>query len=104
MFTLFLLFSFLPFSSHPSTLSVRAPLPWISNPFENYTGPTAIISLLIQHYVAENIEFAVFIAFVNGALIFLFGLLNLGFLVQFISTPVIESSSLLISIVFYFWV
>lgn len=40
--------------------------------------------------MAENIEFAVFIAFINGSLIFLFGLLNLGFLVQFISTPVID--------------
>lgn len=51
-------------------------------------GPTAILSLLIQHYVAENIDFAIFLAFINGALIFAFGMLNLGFLVQFISLPV----------------
>lgn len=53
-------------------------------------GPTAIIALLIQQYVAQNIDFAVFIAFINGSIIFLFGLLNLGFLVQFISMPVID--------------
>lgn len=53
-----------------------------------FTGPTAILSLLIQHYVAENINFAIFLAFINGALIFVFGMLNLGFLVQFISVPV----------------
>lgn len=56
-------------------------------------GPTAILALLIQRYVAENADFAVFIAFMNGTLIFLFGLLNLGFLVQFISTPVNRRSS-----------
>ncbi|XP_031629887.1 sodium-independent sulfate anion transporter-like isoform X2 [Contarinia nasturtii] len=51
-------------------------------------GPTAILSLLIQRYVAENIDFAIFLTLVNGALIFIFGMLNLGFLVQFISVPV----------------
>lgn len=55
-----------------------------------FTGPTAILALLIQHYVAENADFAVFITFVSGLLIFIFGLLNLGFLVQFISTPVMN--------------
>lgn len=54
----------------------------------NFAGPTAILSLLIQRYVAENINFSIFLAFVNGILIFLLGLLNLGFLVQFISLPV----------------
>lgn len=55
-----------------------------------FLGPTAIIALLIQRYVRDNADFAVFIAFINGALIFLFGLLNLGFLVQFISIPVLS--------------
>lgn len=58
--------------------------------FSFISGPTAIIALLIQRYVRDNPEFAVFIAFVNGALIFLFGMLNLGFLVQFISIPVLS--------------
>lgn len=57
----------------------------------NFTGPTAILSLLIQRYVAENFDFAIFIAFFNGLLCLLFGMLNLGFLVQFISVPVNES-------------
>lgn len=57
------------------------------------TGPTAILSLLIQRYVSENLEFAVLLAFINGALIFLFGTLNLGCLVQFISVPVSSKQS-----------
>lgn len=63
------------------------------------TGPTAILSLLIQRYVAENIEFAIFLAFINGALIFLLGMLNLGFLVQFISVPVCKMTQLSILII-----
>lgn len=51
-------------------------------------GPTAILALLINPYVNESRDFAIFLAFINGALIFLFGMLNLGFLVQFISIPV----------------
>lgn len=57
------------------------------------TGPTAILALLIQRYVAENLEFAILLAFINGALIFLFGILNLGCLVQFISVPVSSTRS-----------
>lgn len=56
-------------------------------------GPTAILSLLIQRYVAENLDFAIFLAFINGALIFILGMLNLGFLVQFISVPVCATYS-----------
>lgn len=56
-------------------------------------GPTAILALLIQRYVAENLEFAILLAFINGALIFLFGILNLGCLVQFISVPVSSRQS-----------
>lgn len=52
------------------------------------SGPTAILALLISRYVAENLDFAIFLAFVNGIMITMFGLLNLGFLVQFISQPV----------------
>lgn len=58
--------------------------------FVLFVGPTAILSLLIQRYVAENIDFATFLTLVNGVLIFIFGMLNLGFLVQFISVPVSE--------------
>lgn len=52
------------------------------------TGPTAILALLINRYVIESRDYAIFLSFINGVLIFLFGLLNLGFLVQFISVPV----------------
>lgn len=51
-------------------------------------GPTAILALLINRYVIESRDYAIFLSFINGVLIFLFGLLNLGFLVQFISVPV----------------
>lgn len=61
---------------------------YIFSTFSLIIGPTAIIALLIQKYVAENEELAVFLAFINGLFIFIFGLFNLGFLVQFISMPV----------------
>lgn len=56
------------------------------------TGPTAILALLINRYVLESRDYAIFLSFINGVLIFLFGLLNLGFLVQFISVPVWEKT------------
>lgn len=51
-------------------------------------GPTAIMALMIQKYVHDSADFAVLIAFLSGFIIFLLGVLNLGFLVQFISVPV----------------
>lgn len=52
------------------------------------TGPTAIMSLMIQKYVEDAPELAVFISFVLGFIVLILGSLNLGFLVQFISIPV----------------
>lgn len=52
------------------------------------TGPTAIMSLMIQKYVEADPLFAVFISFVMGIIVLILGSLNLGFLVQFISIPV----------------
>ncbi|XP_037043308.1 sodium-independent sulfate anion transporter-like [Bradysia coprophila] len=52
-------------------------------------GPTAIMSLMIQKYVAEIPEFAVFIAFILGIIVLVLVALNLAFLTQFISIPVI---------------
>ena len=61
-----------------------------TNPIASDTpGPTAIIALLIKRHVKDNPDFAVFMSFISGLLIFLLGLLNLGFLVQFISIPVV---------------
>ncbi|XP_037046228.1 sodium-independent sulfate anion transporter-like isoform X2 [Bradysia coprophila] len=51
-------------------------------------GPTAIMALMIQKFVADSQDFAVIIAFISGIVILILGSLNLGFLVQFISLPV----------------
>lgn len=51
-------------------------------------GPTAIMSLMIQKYVTDSADLAILSAFLSGIIILACGLLNLGFLVQFISQPV----------------
>ncbi|XP_059607532.1 sodium-independent sulfate anion transporter-like isoform X2 [Phlebotomus argentipes] len=51
-------------------------------------GPTAIMSLMVAHYVTASPDYAVLSCFLSGVVIFLLGVLNLGFLVQFISIPV----------------
>ncbi|XP_055588077.1 sodium-independent sulfate anion transporter-like isoform X2 [Uranotaenia lowii] len=52
-------------------------------------GPTAIMSLMVQIHVANlGPAFAILSAFLAGCVILILGLLNLGFLVQFISMPV----------------
>ncbi|ETN65233.1 sulfate transporter [Anopheles darlingi] len=52
-------------------------------------GPTAIMALMVQVYIAGlGADFAVLLTFLTGCIILMFGLLNLGFLVQFISMPV----------------
>jgi MFS superfamily sulfate permease-like transporter len=52
-------------------------------------GPTAIMALMVQSYVQNlGADYAVLATFLAGLAIFASGLLNLGFLVTFISTPV----------------
>ncbi|KAL1392779.1 hypothetical protein pipiens_012240 [Culex pipiens pipiens] len=52
-------------------------------------GPTAIMSLMVQVHVANlGPAFAILSAFLVGCVVLGLGLLNLGFLVQFISMPV----------------
>lgn len=51
-------------------------------------GPTAIMALMVQRYALMSADFAVLAAFCSGCLVLALGLLNLGFLVQFISLPV----------------
>ncbi|XP_062533375.1 sodium-independent sulfate anion transporter-like isoform X2 [Armigeres subalbatus] len=52
-------------------------------------GPTAIMSLMVQVHVANlGPSFALLATFLSGCIILVLGLLNLGFLVQFISMPV----------------
>lgn len=53
-------------------------------------GPTAIMSLMTAEHAAVdgNPDYAVLAAFLSGVTIFLFGLLQLGFVIDFISVPV----------------
>ncbi|KMQ92876.1 sodium-independent sulfate anion transporter [Lasius niger] len=53
-------------------------------------GPTAIMALLVQKYVIKlGEDLAVLMCFLSGAVITVMGVLHLGFLVGFISMPVI---------------
>jgi len=52
-------------------------------------GPTAIMALMTKTYATYGPEYAVLLAFLSGFLILIFGLLQLGFLIDFISVPVI---------------
>ncbi|RZF48867.1 hypothetical protein LSTR_LSTR003247 [Laodelphax striatellus] len=52
-------------------------------------GPTAIMSLMTYKYAsAYGVDYAVLLCFISGVVTFIFGLLHLGFLVEFISLPV----------------
>lgn len=54
-------------------------------------GPTAIMALMTQPYITgKSPDFAVLLAFISGIITLFLGLLNLGFLVQFISACVIS--------------
>uniref|UniRef100_A0A8D0H5B1 Solute carrier family 26 member 11 n=1 Tax=Sphenodon punctatus TaxID=8508 RepID=A0A8D0H5B1_SPHPU len=53
-------------------------------------GPTAIMSLLVSSYVFHDPTYAVLLAFLSGCIQLAMGLLQLGFLLDFISCPVIK--------------
>ncbi|XP_038212218.1 sodium-independent sulfate anion transporter-like isoform X1 [Zerene cesonia] len=53
-------------------------------------GPTAILAALLARYVAKSEDFAYLASFLTGLVIFLLGVLQLGFLLDFISKPVIS--------------
>lgn len=54
-------------------------------------GPTAIMALMTEPYVSGySPDFAVLSCFISGVVILLLGVLNLGFLVRFISSSVIS--------------
>lgn len=54
-------------------------------------GPTAITALMTEPYVTNySPDFAVLLCFIVGCVLLLLGLLNLGFLVRFISSSVIS--------------
>ncbi|XP_054155831.1 sodium-independent sulfate anion transporter-like [Oppia nitens] len=57
-------------------------------------GPTSIMAIIIAPYVMSGgIEYSIILAFMAGCIQLLFGILNLGFIVDFISYPVISSFS-----------
>lgn len=53
-------------------------------------GPTAILAALLAKYVAQSPDFAYLATFLSGCVILLLGVLQLGFLLDFISKPVIS--------------
>ncbi|NXA43479.1 S2611 protein, partial [Eudromia elegans] len=53
-------------------------------------GPTAIMSLLVSSYACHDPLYAVLLAFLSGCIQLAMGLLRLGFLLDFISCPVIK--------------
>jgi len=52
-------------------------------------GPTAIMALMTNTYAQYGPQYAVLLSFLSGIIILLCGLLQLGFLIDFISVPVI---------------
>ena len=52
-------------------------------------GPTAIMALMTSVHAQYGPEYAVLLSFLSGIIILLCGLLQLGFLIDFISVPVI---------------
>uniref|UniRef100_A0A2K6GQD6 Sodium-independent sulfate anion transporter n=1 Tax=Propithecus coquereli TaxID=379532 RepID=A0A2K6GQD6_PROCO len=53
-------------------------------------GPTAIMSLLVSFYTFHEPAYAVLLAFLSGCIQLIMGFLRLGFLLDFISCPVIK--------------
>lgn len=53
-------------------------------------GPTAIMSLIVAGAAGGNIQFAIALSFIAGCMQVIMGLLRLGFVVDFISFPVIS--------------
>ncbi|XP_008053385.1 sodium-independent sulfate anion transporter [Carlito syrichta] len=53
-------------------------------------GPTAIMSLLVSFYTFHEPAYAVLLAFLSGCIQLVMGVLHLGFLLDFISCPVIK--------------
>jgi len=52
-------------------------------------GPTAIMALMTKEHANLGADYAVLLAFLSGLIILSFGILQLGFLIDFISVPVI---------------
>ncbi|KFU85915.1 Sodium-independent sulfate anion transporter, partial [Chaetura pelagica] len=65
-------------------------------------GPTAIMSLLVSSYAFHEPVYAVLLAFLSGCIQLAMGLLHLGFLLDFISCPVIKGCTSAASITISF--
>ncbi|XP_069511296.1 sodium-independent sulfate anion transporter [Ambystoma mexicanum] len=61
-------------------------------------GPTAIMSLLVSFYTFSDPSYAVLLTFLSGCIQLAMGLLHLGFLLEFISYPVIKGFTLAASL------
>lgn len=53
-------------------------------------GPTALISLLTYTYARGIPDYAILLCFLSGCVTIVFGILRLGFLVEFVSIPVVS--------------
>ncbi|KAL0123840.1 hypothetical protein PUN28_005995 [Cardiocondyla obscurior] len=62
-------------------------------------GPTALISLLTWTYASGIPEYATLLCLLSGSIIVLFGVLRLGFLIEFISIPVVSGFTSAASVV-----
>ncbi|GAV04435.1 hypothetical protein RvY_14710 [Ramazzottius varieornatus] len=67
-------------------------------------GPTALLSLLTSAYlphrhIADMATYAIILSFFSGCFTLLLGILNLGFLVNFVSTPVMSGFTTAASII-----
>ena len=65
---------------------------------QSTVGPTAVNSLMSYNYAGGSPYKAVTLAFFSGLIEIMAGILNLGFLIQFISGPVISAFSSAVSI------
>ncbi|XP_075760241.1 sodium-independent sulfate anion transporter [Pelodiscus sinensis] len=65
-------------------------------------GPTAIMSLLVSSYAFHDPAYAVLLTFLSGCIQLAMGLLHLGFLLDFISCPVIKGFTLAASVTISF--
>ncbi|XP_073444189.1 sodium-independent sulfate anion transporter isoform X2 [Dendrobates tinctorius] len=54
-------------------------------------GPTAIMSLLVSIYTSGDVSLAILLTFLSGCIQLAMGLLQFGFLLEFISYPVIKA-------------
>ena len=65
---------------------------------QSTVGPTAVNSLMSFNYAGGSPYKAVTLAFFSGLIEIMAGILNLGFLIQYISGPVISAFSSAVSI------